>query len=186
MKSVNRVLPISAINMKSIIHDSTISGNTSILFQGIVRIVRNKEDLASHFSYELAPIPLSLFDEINQIKAALFNVFESIDVPYIKSHYCQNCVVFDGYSDTEMDIKNVERSRRAKRLQCADIVVEGTTTPIVSQKTFLVNTKKKNRFIKLISGGIQVQKALDDAHDQLLALPLNCVRLQKCSLLVNT
>ncbi|KAJ8889441.1 hypothetical protein PR048_008940 [Dryococelus australis] len=74
MKPENRVLPISVISMKATTHDSTMS----YTFERIVMTMKNQEDLAAHFSCKLAPIPMSLFDELGMRKpnrADFYNLF---------------------------------------------------------------------------------------------------------------
>jgi len=90
-------------------------------------------------------------------------------VNYVKRHYGCNCVVvFDGYTNSDLMIKNQERRRRQNMIKSTDILIQETMDILISQQTFLSNDNNKMRLIsiltdKLVESGINVLQAEDDA-----------------------
>ncbi|XP_029341748.1 uncharacterized protein LOC100571724 isoform X2 [Acyrthosiphon pisum] len=90
-------------------------------------------------------------------------------VNYVKRHYGSNCVVvFDGYANTELNIKNSERQRRKNMYTSTNIIFEESMDVLTTQEKFLSNTENKMRLItmlteKFLTSGILVRQAEDDA-----------------------
>lgn len=61
-------------------------------------------------------------------------------------------VVFDGYSETEVGTKDMERMRRLGKqpAPAVEINFNETMVPTVSQGKFLSNSKNKNRLIEML------------------------------------
>lgn len=59
----NRVLPLSTVNSSIKIQGSKVPIEPETIFRRICFTKKNQEELKSFFTYELAPYPLSLFDE---------------------------------------------------------------------------------------------------------------------------
>lgn len=85
-------------------------------------------------------------------------------VSHVKQHYRKNTtVVYDVYSDSEINTRNTETQWRSAILQSTDILFEWETKVVVGQKTFLAN-EHKLRFInqlaeKLSSSSFSMKKA---------------------------
>ena len=63
------------------VREEVVPVNTMQLFNRIICVVKSDEDFASCLQYELAPRPLSLFDEISMRKtdkAVMYKVMESL------------------------------------------------------------------------------------------------------------
>lgn len=77
----DKVMPLLTVNSKMKIHDEVVPIDPSLLFQRIC-VSRNFDtDVASFFKFELAPYPLSLFDEGGMRKtqkASFFELFSDI------------------------------------------------------------------------------------------------------------
>jgi len=87
----------------------------------------------------------------------------------VKRHYGSNCVVvFDGYENTELNIKNSERQRRKNMYTSTNIIFEESMDVLTTQENFLSNTENKMRLITMLTekfstSGILVRQAEDDA-----------------------
>ncbi|XP_026804078.1 uncharacterized protein LOC113560765 [Rhopalosiphum maidis] len=96
------------------------------------------------------------------------NIIENY-ISYVKRHYGSNCiVVFDGYANTELNIKNSERQRRKNMYTSTNIIFEESMDVLTTQEKFLSNTENKIRLItmlteKFLTSGILVHQAEDDA-----------------------
>lgn len=80
-KRSDRVLSLANVNSNMRVHGTTVPVNTNLLFQRILSVLKNEDDLYQYFRYELAPMPTSLFDERGlrkTNKAALYSLFEPI------------------------------------------------------------------------------------------------------------
>jgi len=79
------------------------------------------------------------------------NILENY-VSYVKLHYGSNYVViFDGYSNSDFNIKNSERQRRKNKYTSTDIIFEESINVQTSQDKFLSNNEYKNRFITMLA-----------------------------------
>ena len=74
-------------------------------------------------------------------------------VSYVKRHYSSNSVViFDGYDESAMNTKNVERQRRSLRRKSPHIFFDASMTiSNVNQENFLSNDRNKSRLIAHLS-----------------------------------
>lgn len=82
LKRMNRVISLEYSNKTSIfIRDDIIPIDPLLLFQRIMLKMKSGEELKECFKYELAPMPLSLFDETGQMrkrkKSILYDIFPS-------------------------------------------------------------------------------------------------------------
>lgn len=77
-----------------------------------------------------------------------YNDAVSAYISYIKVHYGKNCIiVFDGYEEAGLQIKNAERQRRYRQKNCPNITFDGNTPLTCKQALFLSNEKNKSRFM---------------------------------------
>ena len=77
----DKVLSLSCVNNSVKVREEVIPVNTMQLFNRIVCVIKSDEDFASCLEYELAPRPLSLFDEISMRKtqkSVMYDVIESV------------------------------------------------------------------------------------------------------------
>ncbi|KAF0717775.1 Uncharacterized protein FWK35_00027380 [Aphis craccivora] len=75
----DRAFPISSVCSSIKVHDEKVVVNPTLLFQRICISKRSDEDLMKYFEYELAPFPLTLFNESGMRKtnkSVLYNLFE--------------------------------------------------------------------------------------------------------------
>ncbi|XP_054714645.1 uncharacterized protein LOC129224244 [Uloborus diversus] len=63
LKRKNRVMPIRGSSCKVKVHDEFIPVNPDTIFRRISLLKKSDEELQNYFAFELAPFPLSLFDE---------------------------------------------------------------------------------------------------------------------------
>ena len=71
---------------------------------------------------------------------------------YVKKHYGNALVIFDGYpDDLTNSLKTVERLRRQKKSVGREINFDLNTRLTVPQEKFLSNSKNKQRLINLLS-----------------------------------
>jgi len=185
--------------------------------------VKSDEELEC-FKYELAPMPLSLFDEIGQMrktKNQYFMIFSNLHqtrlifsmrilhenaillliilnqnivvdggflmhrfvwpsnvkygsifecyLAYVKRHCGANCiVVFDGYTNSNNNIKNAERHRRQNINKSTDVFISESMDVQTSQEKFLSYDQNKIRLIAILTenflnSGVGVIQAEDDA-----------------------
>lgn len=76
-----RVLPIVSINSGVKLGDTVIPINPTLLFQRISYAKKSSKQFEEYFQHELAPYPLSLFDNVGMrktIKSALYEAFTPI------------------------------------------------------------------------------------------------------------
>ena len=91
----DRVLPLAAVNNSVKIRQETVPINTMHLFSRIICVAKSDEDFASYLEFELAPRPLSLFDQISMRrtdKTVMYQVVKS---------FC-GCVSGSGYPQSSM------------------------------------------------------------------------------------
>lgn len=90
-------------------------------------------------------------------------------VNYVKRHYGSNCVVvFNGYSNSDLNIKNSERQRRNNIYTSTNIIFEESMDVQISKEKFLSINENKIRLItmltvKLLNSGILPHQDEDDA-----------------------
>ncbi|CAH0757850.1 unnamed protein product [Diatraea saccharalis] len=98
--------------------------------------------------------------------------FRSICDRYVhyvtKTFGITSIVVFDGYGNIEMNIKNAERARRTQGKKFVEILFDENTTATVTQDSFLSNEKNKERLITMLKSrfeqaGINTYQSDDDA-----------------------
>ena len=63
IKRKNRVVPLQCVNSKVRIHDEIVPVHPETIFRRISLFKKSDRDLKLYFEYELAPYPLTLFDE---------------------------------------------------------------------------------------------------------------------------
>ena len=77
-----RIKPISATIASVKVADDTIHVDSTQLFQRIVCTVKIDQELEDCFTYELATVPLSIFDDAGLMrktkKSALYRVFDDV------------------------------------------------------------------------------------------------------------
>ena len=101
-------------------------------------------------------------------KHGTYNDVYKAYISYVERPFHRNCyVVFDGYSDGPTT-KNVEQSRRAKKVQSTEIFFTDEMPITMRQDRFLANGKTKARLINglkvhLEQAGIRVKEAAADA-----------------------
>ncbi|XP_028418322.1 uncharacterized protein LOC114543611 [Dendronephthya gigantea] len=94
----DKVLPLSCVNNSVKVREEVIPVNTMQLFNRIVCVIKTDEDFASCLEYELAPRPLSLFDEISMRKtqkSVMYDVIESV-ADSQQTYPAGSTVVLDG------------------------------------------------------------------------------------------
>lgn len=78
-KRVDKVHPLATVNSAIKIHDAIVPVDPMLLFQRIIIAKKDDEELVNYLEYELAPYPLSLFNETGMRKtkkSALYNILE--------------------------------------------------------------------------------------------------------------
>jgi hypothetical protein len=86
---MNRVVSLEYSNKTSIfIRDDIIPIDTLLLFQRIMLKVKSDEEIKEYFKYELAPMPLSLFNKMGQMRKTKNQYY------MIFSHLHQTCLIF--------------------------------------------------------------------------------------------
>lgn len=76
----DKVLPLSSVSNSVNVREEIIPVNIMQLFNRIICVIKSDEDFASYLEYELAPRPLSLFDEISMRKtdkSTMYSVMEA-------------------------------------------------------------------------------------------------------------
>ncbi len=76
----DRVLSLTTVSSSVRLHEEIIPINTMQLFNRIICLVKSDEDFASCLQYELAPRPVSLFDDVSMRKtekAIMYKVIET-------------------------------------------------------------------------------------------------------------
>lgn len=96
------------------------------------------------------------------------SIFECY-LTYVKRHYGANCtVIFDGYTNSNNNIKSAERHRRQNINKSTDVFINESMDVQTSQEKFLSNDQNKIRLIailteKFLNSGVGVIQAEDDA-----------------------
>lgn len=79
----DKVIALIGVNSKVKISDKTMPVNPLLLFQRICVMKKSDKELEMYLKYELAPYPLSLFDDIGMrktTKSTLYSLFETQDI----------------------------------------------------------------------------------------------------------
>lgn len=82
-KRNDKILPLQIINSIIKIQEEIVPIDPLLLFQRICVTKKADEELREYLHFELAPYPLSLFDEYGMRKtrkSSLFDVFEAVDI----------------------------------------------------------------------------------------------------------
>lgn len=85
----DKVISLHGVNSKLKIGNNTIPVDPLLLFQRICVMKKSDEELEFYLKFELAPYPLSLFDEVGMrktAKASLYPLFHSIDISLDKNN----------------------------------------------------------------------------------------------------
>lgn len=83
----DKVLSLHAVNSKLKIGDQVIAVDPLLLFQRICVMKKSDEEIEFYLKYELAPYPLSLFDECGMRKtqkSLLYPLFKTLDITFNK------------------------------------------------------------------------------------------------------
>lgn len=78
----NRVMPLRGVNCAVKINDEQVPVNSDTIFRRIPFHMKSQEQLKSYFAFELAPYPLSLFDDCGMRKTRksdLYNFFTPVN-----------------------------------------------------------------------------------------------------------
>lgn len=77
----NKVIPLAAQSCGIKVHNNNVPINPQQLFNRIICVINNQNDLKTCFTYELASKPASLFDEVSMrkgVKSSLMTMFETV------------------------------------------------------------------------------------------------------------
>lgn len=83
----HKVISLHGVNSKLKIGDKIIPVDPLLLFQRICVMKKTDEELQFYLKFELAPYPLSLFDDVGMrksTKSTLYSLFQSLDVTLVK------------------------------------------------------------------------------------------------------
>ncbi|KAF0706902.1 Uncharacterized protein FWK35_00033648, partial [Aphis craccivora] len=191
----NRVVSLDfAKKLTVCIRDEILSIDPLLLFQRIMIRVKTEEELKEcqmrktkkSILYDVFPSTTNTYNVLDKNVVVVIdggfllhrvvwpststygNIIENY-ANYVKRHYGSNCVVvFDGYANTELNIKNSERQRRKNMYTSTNIIFEELMDVLTTQEKFLSNTENKMRLItmlteKFLTSGILVRQAEDDA-----------------------
>lgn len=92
----NRVIPLKVVNSKITVHDKVVPVSPDTIFRRIHFLKKSDKEIESYFQYELAPYPLSLFDETGMRKtrkSVLYDLFEPV-IP--EPNLTESAIVIDG------------------------------------------------------------------------------------------
>lgn len=107
---------------------------------------------------------------------------------YVKSHYGTNCtVVFDGYKNSNNNIKSTERHRRQNINKGTDVFINESIDLQSSQEKFLSNDQNKTRLIvilteKFLNSGVYVIQAEYDVDTLIVQTAIQ--KTQSCQKVV--
>lgn len=99
LKRSDRVISLISKSSSIEIHGKTIPVNTNLLFQRIMCFARDDIDLRECFSHELAPFPMSLFDQFGMRKtqkSSLYSLFAPCSEDGTREKITDRCHVIDG------------------------------------------------------------------------------------------
>lgn len=117
-----RVQPISKINASVKIDNETISIEPLLLFQRISLVKKSDEELQCYFDYELAPYPLSLFNNTEMrktTKSTLYECFQPTNIE-LSSNFIH--VVDGGYFLHRVIWQQQETFNKILYLNCNDSI----------------------------------------------------------------
>ena len=83
----NRVMPIRGFTTKIKIHDIEVPVNPDTLFRWIIILKKSDAQLKQYFQYELAPYPLSLFEDIEMRKtkkSVFYDLFSPVVIMWTR------------------------------------------------------------------------------------------------------
>ena len=83
LKRSEKSVPLLAVNSKIVINKEVVPIDPLLLFQRISIIKSSDNELKEFLQYELAPFPLSLFDELGMrknVKSQLYSIFTSSSI----------------------------------------------------------------------------------------------------------
>ena len=83
LKRADKVLPLLTMSSTIKVHDEKVPLGPVLLFQHISISKTFEDEIEKFFEYELAPYPLSMFDETGMRKtqkSAIYNCFESMEI----------------------------------------------------------------------------------------------------------
>jgi len=95
-----RVMPLSTVSSSIKINDIVVPIDPALLYQRISFVKESQDDLRKYLEYELAPYPLSLFDEYGMRKSSkstLYSLFSHVtDTVMTEVTSSDVCYVIDG------------------------------------------------------------------------------------------
>jgi len=92
----DRVLSLLTVNSTIKIHDTETAVDPLLLFQRIIVIKRTNEELRNYLEYELAPYPLSLFDEAGMRKTTKSLFYDNFEIVKSPPDFQNATYVIDG------------------------------------------------------------------------------------------
>lgn len=98
LKRNHRVLTLASLNSFIEFYNEVVPIDPLLLFQYISFTKKSNEELWDYLKYELAPYPLSIFNEFamrKSQKSLMYKMFKSIDINIELKNYI--CVVDGGY-----------------------------------------------------------------------------------------
>ncbi|CAG4943948.1 unnamed protein product [Parnassius apollo] len=92
LKRADKVVPLLAMSSTVKVHDKKIPVDPVLLFQRMSITTALEDEIEKYFEYELAPYPLSIFDEIGMRKtqkSAIYDCFQTVilDIDNINSTF---------------------------------------------------------------------------------------------------
>ncbi|GBM24355.1 hypothetical protein AVEN_202338-1 [Araneus ventricosus] len=88
-------MPIRGFTSKVKVHDELIPVNPDTIFRRISLLKKSDAELQKYFEFELAPFPLSLFDE-EELRKTRKSVFYDSFSTATDVHFTSACYVVDG------------------------------------------------------------------------------------------
>lgn len=82
-KRADKVVPLLAMSSTIKVHDEKVPVDPVLLFQRMSITAAFQDEIEKYFEYELAPYPLSLFDDIGMRKtqkSAIYDCFEKVNI----------------------------------------------------------------------------------------------------------
>ncbi|GBM23252.1 hypothetical protein AVEN_159920-1 [Araneus ventricosus] len=88
-------MPIRGFNSKVKVHDELFPVNLDTIFRKISLLKKSDAELQKYFEFELAPFPMSLFDE-GGVRKARKSIFYDLFSTETDVHFTSACYVVDG------------------------------------------------------------------------------------------
>lgn len=85
----DKIIPLIGVSSKLKIGDKYVPVDPLLLFQRLCVMKKTDEELETYTKYELAPYPLSLFDEVDMrksTKSILYSSFQALDITFNKEN----------------------------------------------------------------------------------------------------